>query len=401
MSNTKTVIELNGKRYDAGTGAVLADDVAQPAKKQAAKVAPKTAGSNVDGFFRASSSASSRVPTLPVPKKPKGTTSPVRQHKPAMHPHKPQRAQTLMRHVVKKPDISVPKKVAKAAAYKSDPGKASGAHSLLLSHEDIIRQRQNRAKHIAKSPIISRFGSVSLPSITKRTAHVPVQPAPIEKGDKPTHRQAKPSHAAFSHHPSASATAHATSHKSSQSTFSAALEHADTHTHPKLPRKHRLHHRAARKLGMSPKTANISAISLAAILLVGFIAYQNVPNFALRIASNRAGFQAAMPAYQPAGFTFDTPIQADPGSITLRFHSTTDNRNYTVSQRPTNWNSDALLNNFVATTNQPYQAYSDHGKTIYLYGNSNATWVNGGKWYQIEGESNLSHDQLLRLANSM
>jgi hypothetical protein len=108
-----------------------------------------------------------------------------------------------------------------------------------------------------------------------------------------------------------------------------------------------------------------------------------------------------MPAYQPSGFALTSPIEAAAGVITLQFRSNTDHRTFNVSQRASNWTSQSLLASYVAPTGKPYQTYSDKGKTIYLYNNSSATWVNGGIWYQVEGASNLNTEQLLRLANSM
>jgi hypothetical protein len=72
-----------------------------------------------------------------------------------------------------------------------------------------------------------------------------------------------------------------------------------------------------------------------------------------------------------------------------------------LSQRSSEWNSDALVQNFVATSRRAYQSYQDNGKTIYIYEGNNATWVDGGVWYQIEGNASLNSDQLLRIAKSL
>ncbi len=58
------------------------------------------------------------------------------------------------------------------------------------------------------------------------------------------------------------------------------------------------------------------------------------------------------------------------------------------------------LTNHVLTNKQPFQTFQDAGKTIYIYEDSKATWVNGGVWYQINGNASLTSDQLLRIANS-
>ena len=66
-----------------------------------------------------------------------------------------------------------------------------------------------------------------------------------------------------------------------------------------------------------------------------------------------------------------------------------------------NWNSDALLSNYVVAENKQYQTYMDRGRTLFIYDGSNATWVDNGVWYQIEGDSRMTTDQLVRIAASI
>ncbi len=140
---------------------------------------------------------------------------------------------------------------------------------------------------------------------------------------------------------------------------------------------------------------------LAALLIAGFIAYQNMPNLAMRVAAARAGFPATMPSYQPAGFALDGAIQYYPGQITVNFKSDSDNRIFSVTQKPSKWTSETLLDRVVAIDSRPYQTFQDKGKIIYIYDGSNATWVSGGIWYEIAGNSSLTSDQLLRIASSL
>ena len=60
-----------------------------------------------------------------------------------------------------------------------------------------------------------------------------------------------------------------------------------------------------------------------------------------------------------------------------------------------------LLDNYVSVSNRDYQTKEEKGRTVYIYDDSNATWVDGGIWYQIEGDSSLSSDQLLNIVASM
>jgi hypothetical protein len=163
------------------------------------------------------------------------------------------------------------------------------------------------------------------------------------------------------------------------------------------PKKKRLHHR----LGVSKKVMSISTAVLAFVVLGGFYAYLNVPNFAMRVAATRAGFKATMPSYKPAGFAFAGPVNYTNGQVSVNFRSNTDDRAYQLTQRTSNWSSEALLTNYVAAQNKQYQTLEDKGRTLYIYDGSNATWVDNGIWYRLEGDSRLTTDQLSRVAASL
>lgn len=140
--------------------------------------------------------------------------------------------------------------------------------------------------------------------------------------------------------------------------------------------------------------------SLAGFLLLGFFAYQNTPAIEMRVAAARSGVSAGLPAYKPSGYSA-RDVKSEDGAVSVSFKSRTDNKSFTLTQKASSWNSASLLANTVAQTNQPYQTYQDEGKTVYIYNNSNATWVDGGVWYQVEGDASLTSDQLLRIANSL
>lgn len=369
MANTKTTIELNGTIYDASTGKVLHAPSVSHAVKPVQPAPARPAATNVDGFFHKPGAVTRPVAKAAAPK----ISKPTSHRSPSTVAHKsrkPAKSQTLMRHVVKRPAISAP--ISEATTPKK-PELPSNTHS----------QRHERAKQTPQSSSISRFGARPTHAVEKQIAHLPVQAPPAD-------------HHTDVHHASQAATKAA--EPTSAVSFTAALQQANTHQKAKL-HKPKARERTARKLGMTTRLLTAGSVSLAVILLAGFIAYQNVPNFAMRTAANRAGFAAAMPNYTPAGFNMDGAIQASPGQVTVGFRSASDNRNYQVSQQPSNWTSESLLTNYVATKNQSFQTYEEKGKTIYVNG-STATWVNGGVWYQINGDSSLSTEQLLQIANS-
>lgn len=348
MAKRQHTIELNGQRYDALTGKVVSD-ASQNTKTSRKNEGPK----HLDGFTRRSRAS------LP----------------PAATVHnKTERSRTLMRTTVKKP---VHHKIsAKSAAPAATLPKAIQGTSL---PELIKPERALRAEHTAKSRLISRFGATA-PNV--KTAIVPVKPAPDAHATPAPAGKSKP-HAQKAADP-----------------FQALLNQASSHTQP-YAKKPRAHHKVAHALRVKPGTVLLSGSALAVLMVGGFLAYRQIPSLALQVASTKAGIKAALPGYQPAGFSLKGPIAYNPGEVSINYNSNSDERNFKVVQRASQWNSDALLNNFVAETNKTYQTYQANGRTIYIYDGSNATWVDGGIWYQIQGKSSLSSDQLLRIANSL
>jgi hypothetical protein len=358
---SQNIIELNGQRYDALTGKMVTEASRKPNQKIAHQAVKPTGGVSMDGFSRRRPVAAPKQPARSI------------------HKSSADHSQTLMRSGVKKPQTIIKQGLAKTHQQK------------VASHNTPIKtparvmvdpRRLERAQQIAKSRLVSKF-SDDEPRIAGKPTVKPL---------------------AMSHVPEVPIIGHVAASNvvnTAPSGFQNALDQAVSHQQPRLKKK-RLHHHIAKKLHVSPKTLTISSASLLFLLVGGFIAYQNVPNVAMRVASARSGVDAALPAYKPAGFAFSGPIQYKPGQITVSFKSNSDeDRKFSIIQAASAWNSETLLENFVATTSEPYQTYQDGGKTIYIYNGTNATWVDGGVWYRVEGKSSLSSDQLLRLADSI
>lgn len=352
-----TFIEINGKRYDTVTGKQL---------PTITSVKPTGNAGSIDGFSRRKTP--NRVP--------------------ANHASKnPQKSQTLMRQSVKKP-VATPMKAQKTSTNYIQKS-SLGQHP----------RRVETAKMSVKSPHINKYGSVvARTSIATRHSELPIKQVPSGN-----HNVAAQNHTA----PKTTATHSTPAHQRklvSERMIESALHNATSHEEVHEPAKHTVKKRRrslARKLGVSSRSMAMSSAALAVVLLAGFFALQNVPNFAMRVAATRAGFDAEMPDYKPAGFSFKGPINYSSGKVTVSFKSNSDTRAYDLVQQSSKWNSDALLSNFVVAANKQYQTYQDRGRTLYIYGGSNATWVDNGIWYQIEGESDMTTDQLVRIASSI
>lgn len=352
------VIEINGKKYDAATGKLLKTDTDVKKAESSSK-----SGVSVDGMV-------SKKRTAAHAKK------------------KVQKSQTLMRNAVKKP----------AARLKSKPSTVAG---ITKSHLGTTKDRERTAARTKQSPLVSRFGSSAVEgtSVVKKIQHMPVKKHTEHRATaKSTPAPAKKTAAKVGH--TASAATVKKKNLVAAKLIETALANAHSHEEP-VHQNQKKRHKVARKLGVSARAIAISSTVLAGVLLGGFFAIQNVPNLSMRVAAARAGFDATLPGYSPAGFSFQGPISYSAGQVTISFRSNTDSREYDLTQRASNWNSEALLANFVSVNGDQYQSYTDRGRTLFIYGGSNATWVDNGIWYQIEGDSQMTTDQIIRIASSM
>lgn len=353
VGNSKNFIEINGKKYDAVTGAMYSPSLSNVIQKP-----------SVDGFSRRPKDTSHIRPALHSAKK---------------HSVAPQKSTTLMRAAVKKPTALL----AKTTTTHPAPVKSHNAKTAIVSQVHAIpAHRQKLANSIRQSNLIHKFGSASATMPLTRVAPLEVHRAPN-----------------INVSPSITVVSAPITNKSDL--LDRALQSAQGHTEPFYEHKKTLRHKVAKKIGISGRAFAITTTIFAGLLLGGLYAYQNVPKLAMRVAASRAGFDATLPSYNPSGFSFNGPVQYSSGQVVVDFKSNTDDREYKVTQQTSNWSSDSLLSNFVASEGRQYQTYQDRGRTIYIYDNNNATWVNGGVWYQIEGKSELTTDQLVRIATSL
>lgn len=365
---TKNVIELNGQKYDALTGKQLRDVSSTDSTPKVSRAKPAASGpKHLDGFSRRPASKTA-------------TPGAAKIH------NQPEKSKTLMRAVVKKP--AVPAKIhAKApAAPATNKHEQTPAKPLVSA---IKPGRAIRATHIPRSGLISKFGSAATAIKTELLA---VKPEPVTMPVTAIKPMATTPVAKIVNHPAQTVV--------QVDPFQAAIEQAISHEQPKI-KKSKLHHKVARKLHVSPKIVSLASFTLVALAVSGFVAYQNLPELAMRVAATRSGMHASLPSYQPSGFSMVGPIQYQPGEVTVSYKSNSDNRGFNVVQKNSSWNSETLLDNFVAATKTPYQTFQTNGRTIYIYGGNKATWVDGGIWYSIDGQSNLNSDQLLRIAGSL
>lgn len=156
-----------------------------------------------------------------------------------------------------------------------------------------------------------------------------------------------------------------------------------------------------KKAKPSSRRLRFASASLALLLLAGYFTYINMPNLSVRVASSQAGIAASYPEYRPDGYSLNGAVAYTQGSVSMKFASNSGSSDYTLKQTKSSWDSSALLDNYVRQHdgNVP-STHTERGLTIYIDG-ANATWVNRGILYSIEGNAPLSTDQIRRIATSL
>ena len=173
-----------------------------------------------------------------------------------------------------------------------------------------------------------------------------------------------------------------------------ATEQMPTHHNKKTVKAPKQRSRFAR-------LASVGAISLSVLVLGAYFTYLNMPTLSTRVAASQAGINASYPAYNPTGYSLSGPVAFQQGSVKMKFAANASPDNYTLSQTHSDWDSSAVLDNYITPkAGDNYATTTTGGLTIYTY-NKNAAWVNRGILYTIEGDAPLSNDQIQRIATSL
>jgi hypothetical protein len=394
----KNVLELNGKRYDAITGAFLGETTVAtaPAVKTAVKQpARHSKGRVIDGFIRpTTTNAHVTGPAKPKPAAAKpaalvaqvkkeneqtaAKTEPLKpKQKAAVNnakAHQPQKAKTLMRRAVHKPETSIKPAIKPHAPAEIAP-KSASAIAIKPSVLHIDEERLERAHSVHKSKGIRHFQPVR-PDYT---------PDAIESTPRPT-ANVVPAIAVTAAPPRIEPVRH-----KDTDIFEAALARAQSHK--ELP------HPLKKRKGTHRRLINTMASIAAFLVLGGFIGYLNMPNIQLRIASVQAGFTADMPTFKPDGYALKGGVQRIGNTVSMRF--TAGENNYTVTQQPSAWNSQTLIDNTVALSDGSYKTVQAGGRNVYVYNGSNAVWVDRGVRYDLTANARLTTEDITQLAASL
>lgn len=288
-----------------------------------------------------------------------------------------QKSRTLNRRYVHR-EIAVPTRVAhESKSHDTAVAAPSAQISVHKKPAAAPAQTATTSKHIAhfaphpkpvqaKRPRMMDIGPAKHPLVQKAAAHKPAQPAL---------RVLKPS----------------------QVIKQEAIATATENMKPRHSRKEvRVPQRSKFR-----RFAGVGAASVALLILGAYITYLNMPALSTRVAATQAGINASYPSYQPSGYSLSGPVAYQQGSVTMKFVANAGPEQYTLSQTSSDWDSSAVLDNYVIPkVGKDYTTSTTSGLTIYNYG-TNATWVNGGILYTLQGNAPLSNEQIQHIATSL
>ncbi len=353
MAQNKT-ITINGRQYDAVTGLPVRGE--QP--KQEPKPKPVT-----------------KEPATPAPVKKPAATATTAKSRVAVgvktvHSSTLQKSTTLRRRATKKPTPAKP--VIKPAT-------------------------KGRTMDIAKSPKVTRFAPHPVVKTTTKpvasSATVNKKATVIKDKAPQPHYVAQKTLKKIEQKKAVAAKTALLKATTPKETKNIAINKALNQTKKKTPKK--------RRLSPWKKGALIGALVILAIVGAGYTVYRFVPSVSVSWAATRAGVNATYPQYIPDGFSLSQPVTYSDNEVLLTFKSNSNDANYSIRQTKSSWDSTAVLGSIVRPeAGENYVTTQERGLTIYSYDNS-ASWVNGGVLYTIEGNSQLSNEQIRHIATSL
>lgn len=380
----QNLMVINGRTYDTRSGLPLDFAVPHPQgehqQSKNAASAPKRP--------QAQRSMDIAAPKLPATARHKVAAKQIHRT--------PQKAQTLARHAVARPQAQ---KVAPATSTTIAPQQPAQVQRF----GGDVAPRQKRADITPRAKQVQKFGDVSAHQPTPVEAQQAAEPthsAAISQFTLPSKLQREAEQTRRAVH-----AAHAQQRSSQQhkeDLISQRIAEAPTNSltderqEDLTPQQKKVRNFFSKQ----PRMVNALAGMAVVLLLIGYVTFLNMPAISMRVAISRAGFDATMPGYKPSGYSINGPVAYSPGEVSLKFASNTNSDNFTLTQKESSWDSKALLDNFVSKETNNYLTYQEKGLTVYMF-DGKAAWVNGGVWYSVDGSSKLSSDQILKLATSM
>ena len=399
----RNIIEINGRQYDAITGKLLnGNSVNKPSDNQRSNHSPiKTTGVNMDGVNRKKDDIPNHTVVKTESKIPTPATN--NQHHQSAKKEtvrvvdglrkKPQRSVTLSRKFVKKPvrpAASVPLTAKSIPTDRIDTNsEKQEPYTRFAVFKKVPDAKIAKAISHKTSSAISKFSKTPTTPKPVVNPNLQVAKAPTERQTKINNPVQQPveetKQSVFEHHIAQPV----------------SKEHHGSPDHSQSHHIKPYHKKTHYKVRNRRYVAGMVAAGFAVLLFMSFLAYQRVPQIAVKVAARNAGFDAKVPSNIPSGYAYKSPVSASKDSLTIEYKSNTDKRTFQITQKPSNWTSESLLSNYLIEGKKQYQAYYNKGMTVFIYDNNNATWVDKGVWFTLDANGSLSSDQILSIASSI
>lgn len=152
------------------------------------------------------------------------------------------------------------------------------------------------------------------------------------------------------------------------------------------------------KSGPARPTAVV--MTVVGLALLGVFLWQvNANDINVKIASLRSGLSASVPGFVPGGWGKAQSLKSGDGNVSYELEK--DGKTLKVEQQKSDWDSQAVLEQYVLKHATDYLALQSQGLTIYVFGNNQAAWVNQGTLYTLSGDHGIDQDDIIRMATSL
>ena len=137
-----------------------------------------------------------------------------------------------------------------------------------------------------------------------------------------------------------------------------------------------------------------------AIFGVGYLTYTNLPEISSWISEIQSGMTVETPSYIADGYSPKGLAYFDGKNVNFEYKK--NNSNYKIQQTQSDWDSSALLQNYVNQKwSEDYSTTYSNGLTIYSNHRGESVWVNNGKLYRVEASDKISDDEIRKIATSL
>lgn len=140
-----------------------------------------------------------------------------------------------------------------------------------------------------------------------------------------------------------------------------------------------------------------ACITTAVFAMVYFVNIAST-DMSLQVAASQSGINAKYPS-APRGYEL-SDVTSSSGKVLMHYKS--DEGEFSLTEENSNWDSEALLNNYIKSTyGNDYTVIREQGLTLYM-GSTWEAWVNGGMLYKLDITSgSLTKKQMKTIATSL